>query len=245
MGNCSKKSAAREAETQDTTILKEAEKEKEAEPEKPVIVADVDPETKALTQLKLIFDAIDSDANGSVSQAELSAALVKDTNIEQLMKDAKMNPDQSVWRNLDKNQDGRITWDEFKASLYEVATEIVKQESDLPAVELPADEKALMQLKKVFDSLDKNHDESVDKDELSAGLNKDEKLIQLIAEANFNTLGFVFEQLDANQDGKVTWEEFQAALRAAAKEEVKVYGDVQAVQLDADEEVTSSKWCGC
>merc|ERR1712176_1196981 len=107
------------------------------------------------------------------------------------------------------------------------------------AAEKPADEKALEQLRKIFDALDRDHDKAVSRQELGDGLNEDDNIGKLVAEAGFNPEYCVLEQLDSNLDGKITWEEFEAHLRKAAKEEVKTEGDVAAALTLAEATVVT------
>jgi len=95
---------------------------------------------------------------------------------------------------------------------------------------LAADEKALEHLKKLFHILDANADKAVSKEELAAGLAKDESIENLVKEAGFNPQYGTFADLDENRDGRITWDEFEAHLRSAAKEEAKVE-----MELAADE----------
>merc|ERR1740120_660920 len=96
----------------------------------------------------------------------------------------------------------------------------------------------MQQLKKIFEALDSNADGGVSREELAAGLEKDDSVGKLVEEAGFNTEYYVLEQLDTNQDGRITWDEFEKHLRAAAKEEVKETGEVAAaVLLEQSEEV--------
>jgi len=197
------------------------------------VLTEASAEEKALTQLKIIFDGIDKNEDCSVSKEELAAALDKDESLGALIKEAGFDQNYKVLEQLDTNKDGRVTWDEFHANLKRAATEEVHATGQVAAVELPADEKALKQLKKLFELLDANADAAVSKEELAAGLSKDESVGKLVEEAGFNPHFCVLEQLDTNHDGRIAWEEFEAHLRSAAKEEVKEQGAVTAtVVLD-------------
>merc|ERR1712029_99545 len=96
-------------------------------------------------------------------------------------------------------------------------------------------------------------DKAVSREELAAGLKKDEGMGKLIEEAGFNTEYYVLEQLDTNEDGRITWDEFEAHLRKAAKEAVKETGEVASPVALAPEEqneadtvvAPKSIWCGC
>merc|ERR1712113_875559 len=123
------------------------------------------------------------------------------------------------------------------------------------AAELPADEKALQQLRKLFEMIDANGDKAVSRTELASALNKDENVGKLVEEAGFNSDFCVLEQLDTNSDERITWDEFQAHLQCAARKEVEEQGDVTAAvvleqqNFEAKEEhdeaaiVPKSIWC--
>merc|ERR1711865_1228673 len=120
------------------------------------------------------------------------------------------------------------TWDEFETHLRSAAREEAKVE-----IELAADEKALEHLKKLFQGLDTNGDKAISKLELAAGLQKDEAVADLVKDAGFNPQFSVFEGLDANEDGKISWEEFEVHLRAAAVEQaIEELVDVRLVEAE-------------
>jgi len=214
-------------------------------------------EERALVQLKTIFDSIDVNKDGNVSKAELVAALEKDASIGDLIKDAGLNQEYNAMDQLQTSKDGHVTWEEFLANLKEAAKKEVLETGEVKGIELAADEKALQQLRKLYDELDRNKDGAVSREELAAGMEKDADIGQLVKEAGFNPDYNVLEQLDTNEDGKITWDEFEAHLRKAAKEEVKEQGEVAAVanieeeekKMEAEAEsnavVKPTSWCGC
>jgi len=223
MGGCNGKS----------TTAKKAGAQPEQQPAP--VLTEASAEEKALMQLRVIFESIDANKDGNVSKGELVAALEKDERLGALIKEAGMNQEYNALHKLETSTDGRVTWEEFQQVLKQQAVEEVKATGNVAAVELAADEKALQQLKLIFESLDANHDKAVSRDELAAGLQKDENLRNLVEEAGFNAQFCVLDQLDTNHDGKITWDEFEAHLRAAAKEEVKEEGDVIAAVVIEEE----------
>jgi len=209
-------------------------------------------EERALVQLKTIFDSIDVNKDGNVSKAELVTALDKDASIGDLIKDAGLNQEYNAMEQLQTSKDGHVTWEEFLANLKEAAKKEVLETGAVQGVELAANEKAVQQLKKLFDTLDRNKDGAVSREELAAGMEKDASIGQLIKEADLNPDYYVLEQLDTNDDGKITWDEFAAHLRKAASKEVKEQGEVAAVahieeeeKVEAEAVVAPTSWCGC
>merc|ERR1712087_226715 len=100
-------------------------------------------------------------------------------------------------------------------------------------MDLPSDEKALQQLRKLFELIDANGDAAVSRTELASALNQDESIGKLVEEAGLNSNFYVLEQLDANGDGRITWDEFEAHLRCAGRKEVEEKGGViAAIVLD-------------
>jgi len=226
------------------------------------VLSEVSAEERALMQLKTIFSSIDANKDGNVSKAELKRAMEKDASIVALIKDASLNQEYNDLEQLQTGKDGHVTWEEFLANLKEAAKKEVMETGAVQGIELAADAKALQQLKKLFDSLDSNKDGAVSAEELTAGMGKLVGLGQLLLEADFNPDSNVLEQLDTNKDGKITWDEFEAHLRKAAKEEVKLQGEVAAVHDIEEEEkkaeaeiqaaefennavVGPMSWCGC
>lgn len=212
------------------------------------VAKEATPEEKALTQLKIVFESIDSDHNATVCKKELTTALTRDPELGKLIKEAGFNDKFDVLEQLDTNHDGRVTWDEFSTNLKAAAVQEVKDHGHVDAAELPADEKALKQLKVIFEALDANHDGAVSKDELSNAMNQEPTIPRLITEAGFNAKYYVLEQLDTNHDGRITWNEFEDHLKSAAKEEVMTKGDMEAAvvledQTQTEGAVDKKGWC--
>jgi len=202
---------------------------------------------RAVTQLKLVFDSIDADADGTVSKEELAAAIEKDGSLGAFIEEAglSLNTDLS-------SKDGRVSWEEFQKDLKEKAVEEVRLTGGLAAAEGPAHKKVMTQLKGIFDSIDANQDGSVSKDELAVklkadcdehGLIKDGTFGQLVEEAGFNPSFRTFESLNTNSDDRITWEEFEKNLRGTATLEVKEFGEV-AGAVEVEERASVACW-GC
>jgi len=194
----------------------------------PDTVMEVTPQERALTQLKLIFDSIDADSDHSIDKAELANALKRDPNLGVLIKDAGFNEKYDLLDQLDTNKDGRLVWNEFQQHLEKAAQAEVTETGNVAAADMPAEEKAWIELRKIFSGLDLNSDGAVDRDELEKGLKAAKDLEELIAEAGLNKEYYVLEQLDTNGDSRITWGEFEQHLKGAAKKEVKAVGIVAA-----------------
>jgi len=194
-------------------------------------------EKKALHQLKIVFNSIDTGKNGSVSKLELSAALKEDHSLAALVKEAGLNDVFFVLNELDTNEDHRVSWNEFQKHLLQAAVQEVKAEGHIAAAERPANEKALEKLKAVFISLDANADGAVNKEELAAKLNcdgcKEDDLTKLIKHAGLNPDFNLLDALDTNKDGQVTWDEFESHLYKAS------------IEVVLEEMVIESHCCGC
>merc|ERR550532_1113506 len=134
-----------------------------------VTIIETTAEDRALTQLKLIFDSVDANDDGTVSKEELSAALANNESLGAFIKEAGFNPNTDL-RLLDTNKDRCVSWEEFQKHFKQEAVEEIKNTGVIAATELPADEKAVAQLKGIFNSLDADNDGSVSKEELTAKL---------------------------------------------------------------------------
>jgi len=100
---------------------------------------------------------------------------------------------------------------------------------------LTAEEKAVAQLKFLFDSIDLDSDKTVDRKELQAALRKNDQLRALLSEAKFNPDSLDLEHLGTNKDGRVSWEEFQRQLKPAATEQVEKTGFVPAFEVAVED----------
>jgi len=196
-------------------------------------------EERALTQLKLVFDSIDANDDHTVSKEELEAALARDGTLGALIKEAGLNVRYNSLSDLGTAQAGCLSWEDFLAHLRETAVKELAATGELAAAELPATDKALKQLRAVFESIDADGDGAVSKDELAAklktdtdehGLMKEGSFGQLVADAGFNPNFHCLEQLDTNKDGRIAWDEFEQNLKLVqvAKKEVKETGDLSA-----------------
>jgi len=203
----------------------------------PPVLVEPHIQEKALTQLKLIFESIDGNDDGSVDKTELSTALGRDANLGALIKEAGFNDKYNVLNLLDTDKDGYVSWHEFQSHLKGEAIKEVLHDGSVAAAELPASEKVLQQLRAIFDSIDANADGAVSQSELSAklksdtdehGLMKDGSFGKLVDEAGLNPNFRAFDKLDTNGDNVITWIEFEAHLRKAASEEVKEEGYIAA-----------------
>jgi len=190
------------------------------------VLTEATPEERAIASVKVIFDSIAKDGEGSVSKMELINKLGPHETVRGLIKESSLNQNWGAMK--DTRIEGRVTWEEFYANLTSHMPK--KQEIVTATAEVAADEKALEHLKKLFHTLDANGDKAVSKEELAAALAKDESIENLVKEAGFNPQYCTFTNLDDKGEGRITWEEFEAHLRSAAKEEAKVE-----IELAADE----------
>merc|ERR1719401_766383 len=88
--------------------------------------------------------------------------------------------------------------------------------------------------------IDANGDKAVSRTELASALNKDES-VGKVEEAGFNSDFCVLEQLDTNSDERITWDEFEAHLRCAARKEIEEQGDVAAAIVLEQQNITEAK----
>lgn len=190
-------------------------------------------EERALTRCKLIFESFDANEDGTVDTAELVAGLDEAVDLGSLIKEAGLNPGYKALEQV------RVTWDEFYANMKQVAADAAERRAD--AMELLADEKALHQLRKLFERIDANGDAAVGRSELASALNQDESISKLVEAAGFNSNFYVLEQLDTNSDERITWEEFEAHLRCAARQEVEEKGDVAAAVVLEQQNLAEAK----
>jgi Ca2+-binding EF-hand superfamily protein len=157
----------------------------------------VDNETKAAiakvkADLDEIWRALDDDHNGEVSKEELLKALNRkgtkeDTRVRKLI--AGTAGGHFAFENLDFDQNGKISKDEFYAMYYLEAN-----------------------LAKMFKIADTDSDGAVTKQELKKLLQEYPEMEILIGRRGGMGKMYVLEQLDEDSDGKITLQEFMMAL---------------------------------
>jgi len=221
-------------------------------------------EEKAVAQLKVLFESLCLDngktrtasvkINGkwttAVDRDDFQKAMSNNDKIGDLIKEANLNPDSQVLGQMDTNKDGLVSWEEFEEHLKSAAVSQVEKSGNVAAATESVEKKAETRLRELFDSIDTNKDETVNRDELAAKLDAagSESFISLLKEAGLATEFAVLDQIDANKDGRISWKEFYDALSQAAKAEVQATGDVPAAPEPAlpvieDEGATKNTCC--
>ena len=108
-----------------------------------------------------------------------------------LYTESNLNQLYSFFGKIDKNSDGVLTWDEFRAGFF-----------------------AQRRLTELFEECDLDHNGKVSETELIKAFRLDEKLknrmpsVQKFAREELHKK---FERADLNSDGELTWDEFLAA----------------------------------
>ena len=92
------------------------------------------PEATSLSKLKKLYDAIDTSGDGQVSREELRAHMAKDETVATLLVQAGGSRE-FVFEQLNANDDGFVSWDEFKAMLSADASRFVGADKAEPAHE--------------------------------------------------------------------------------------------------------------
>jgi Ca2+-binding EF-hand superfamily protein len=184
---------------------------------------------EAMTLLKSLFTRIDTDADGKLDAKELAKALTAESSLEQMLVKAGYNPKYYVLEQLDGNQDGKVSWDEFQACLTPEAQEKENAENEPPKADageglaktgvedIPkSKDETLTMLKAMFAKIDADANGKLDAAEIAKALRSEPSLAKILEGAGFNSQFYVLEQLDSNQDGKVSWDEFKTCLEGAS-----------------------------
>jgi len=101
-------------------------------------------------------------------------------------------------------------------------------------MEQSPEEKALTQLKLIFKDMDLNGDDTVNKEEFTAALKRNDKLSGLLKEANMNNIEGM-PAVDTNKDGLITWVEFESYLKGALSPDAQNAQKLQEKLEDAAE----------
>merc|ERR1712032_1706980 len=126
-------------------------------------------------------------------------------SFKRLMVDAGLNPDFFVFEQLDADNDGKVTWEEFRARL-----------------QPPFD--VMDFLRSVFSQVSADENGAVSKEELTERFEcvldcsdaKSKKTFRaLVQEAGLKAEFYVFEKPYANGGERIAWDEFEASLKPA------------------------------
>merc|ERR1719443_254003 len=121
--------------------------------------------------LKKFFDSLDKDKNGKVSSKEWGHALGKSKEIMSKYFGGSTPAEVGqAFKKIDKNKDGDLTWEEFVAAAESRIIQIEAGKVKLAeAMNTPGGEE---ELKKIFNSLDKDGNGKVDSKEWGKALGK-------------------------------------------------------------------------
>jgi len=155
--------------------------------------------------LKSVVEKIDKDSDGNLDANELKRELEGKSALPEMLEKAGYNPQYYVLQQLDSSKNGKVSWEEFKASL---------------SASVSDKDAAISLLKSLFKQIDADTDGKREKQELATAMKSEPKLEEMLQKANYNPQHYVLEQLDGNKDGKVSWDEFKACLEEAAVKQV-------------------------
>ena len=110
--------------------------------------AEVSSEEEDQKRLKELFQQLDTNSDNTVSKQKLAAKIdAEDSDFKKdefidLLNKAGLRTDSAVLEQLDANQDGWVTWDEFYAKLQQVATQEIQETGDVAAAPIVIEDEA-------------------------------------------------------------------------------------------------------
>ncbi|XP_031559709.1 calumenin-like [Actinia tenebrosa] len=149
--------------------------------------------TETKKRLRSLFVKMDVDGDKKLSRKELTDWIV-DNMKKHVLKSTKMR-----MKELDKNKDGKASWDEY-----------VNEQYEMVSIDTPEDKKLIEEMKnrdqKRFKLADSNDDGLLDPEELALFTHPEEsaRMTNLVVQENI-------EQLDKDGDGKINFEEYYGA----------------------------------
>lgn len=168
---------------------------------------------KKQAQFQKLFSEMDADRNGDVSLVEFLAALKKNANLLGFLPEG---PDQltqtKLFALIDRDNNGVINWDEFCAAISGLSQDVRIDRAGNLADSFLARRN---NYRDVFDKLDRNRDGTVSAQEFVMALNSDKNLLGLLGTEGIalNEME-AFKLIDRDGNGRITWDEFQAAMYA-------------------------------
>jgi Ca2+-binding EF-hand superfamily protein len=150
-------------------------------------------------RLRQIFDAADTQKNGSIDAKEFKTAL------EALGMTLSPLQTKKLYKSLDINADSKLDFEEFKQLTGEAVKE--KREEDLK----PLPEGTLPRIRLIFDAADPNKDGYINAEEFKNAM---ESLGLKVSDKQATKL---FKAMDIGGDSKLSFEEFSQLIQEAAK----------------------------
>lgn len=203
---------------------------------------------RVLMELKRAFQSVRTNEQGHACKVELKAWLESGGLPAGLVQEAGLNGLLALLRSLAGHDGDFVSWEQLQ------------HYAERPLAVVPtavgeniAGEKLVKRLKMLFDSLGADEEGAVSKEELTASLRQDtgdvhgadgESIGKLVGQANFTPLWNALEVVDTQRDGHITWNEFKAHIRGAARQAGDVQGEAVVVAIVEEAEVRQSCW-GC
>ena len=176
-----------------------------------------DPRRAFARALKAHFEKLDKSGDDDLSKKEVKAALIAFTKKDKSGKFPKLKELADIFRDLDLNGDGHVSYDELSEFIADVGAGRDTRRADASAdgkkarraSPRKADAQATFAqaLKKHFDDLDKSGDGDLSKKEVKQALTSFAKKDRKGAYPKLKELNAVFEALDLDCDGHVSYDE--------------------------------------
>lgn len=143
-------------------------------------------------QLELIYHKIDTDSDGQLTEKELNNWMMK-TSKKYMMEDVA-----NQYPAHDRNEDGKVTWDEYYESVFKYI-----QDSDIDEINTLSKDEMIARDKRRFTNADNDGDETLDQAEFAAFLHPEDHphMKDIVVQETL-------EDLDKNGDGKIDIDEY-------------------------------------
>mmetsp|Transcript_27417 Transcript_27417/g.58663 ORF Transcript_27417/g.58663 Transcript_27417/m.58663 type:complete len:184 (+) Transcript_27417:302-853(+) len=159
------------------------------------------------TEFKELWDRLDKDGDGKVSGAEWGKKVWEEKAImSKYFGGSTMAEIGTGFNRIDSNGDGQLTWDEFTA-------EVESYKALKQLKEALQSEEGKVELKKLFDTLDKDGDGKITGAEWGHKVFQEKEVMaKFFGGTDMASIGKGFNRIDSDGDDSLTWDEFTAAV---------------------------------
>lgn len=200
-------------------------------------------------EIRQLWNTIDENYDGKISSEEWAQKISE--NEEMMSKyfgGSTVSEVKHAFNRVDSSGNNALTWGEF-------CSEAKSYNSTVKLAEAMKTEEGSAELKKLWDTLDKDGDKKISGKEWGSAVYKSQELMsKYFGGATLKEIGLTFNRIDTDKNGELTWVEFTQETKAYANL-LSIYGAMETeegksqlkklyddLDKDGDGKVSSKEW---